>query len=83
MCSSDLNATPTDLALIQRVNAGRRASYLALAKQEGVPPAQIEKAAGASRLEDAPPGEWVRTPDGDWIEKSDATVIKVQDQPDA
>ena len=77
------NATPTDLALIQRVNAGRRESYLALAKEEGVPPAQIEKAAGASRLEDAPPGEWVRTPAGDWIEKSNATVIKVHDQPDA
>ena len=77
------NATPADLALIQRVNASRRERYLVLAKEEGVPPAQIEKAAGASRLEDAPPGEWVRTPGGDWIEKSDATVIQVHDQPDA
>jgi uncharacterized protein len=77
------NATPADLALIQRVNASRRERYLALAKEEGVPPAQIEKAAGAHRLEDAQPGEWVRTPAGDWIEKSDATVVKVHDQPDA
>ena len=77
------NATPEDLALIQRVNASRRERYLALAKEEGVPPAQIEKAAGAHRLEDAQPGEWLRTPAGDWIEKSDATVVKVHDQPDA
>ena len=77
------DATPADLALIQRVNAGRRERYLALAKEEGVPPAQVEKAAGASRIEDAQPGEWVRTPSGDWIEKSEATVVKVHDQPDA
>ena len=77
------NATPTDLALIQRVNAVRRERYLALAKEEGVPPAQVEKTAGANRLEDAQPGEWVRTPGGDWVEKSDATVVKVHDQPDA
>ena len=76
-------ATPADLALIQRVNAVRRERYLALAKEEGVPPAQVEKAAGANRLEAAQPGEWVRTPGGDWIEKSNATVVKVHDQPDA
>jgi uncharacterized protein len=77
------NATPEDHALIQRVNASRRERYLALAQESGVPVAQIEKSAGAHRIEDAPPGEWVRTPGGDWIEKSDATVVKVQDQPDA
>lgn len=77
------NPSAADRALAERVNASRRERYLALAKEEGVPVAQIEKAAGAHRIEDAQPGEWVRTPGGDWIEKSDATVVKVQDQPDA
>jgi len=77
------NATPEDRALVERVNADRRERYVALAKEEGVPVAQIEKAAGADRIEHAQPGEWVRTPGGDWIEKSDTTVVRVQDQPDA
>jgi len=76
-------ATPEDRALVARVNARRRDSYGALAKEEGVPVAQIEKTAGANRIEDAQPGEWVRTPEGVWIEKSEATVVRVQDQPGA
>jgi uncharacterized protein len=77
--------TPSDedRALVARLNARRRDSYVALAKEEGVPVAQIEKTAGANRIEDAQPGEWVRTPEGVWIEKSEATVVRVQDQPGA
>jgi len=75
------NASPEDRAVAERLNARRRERYVELAKEEGVPLAQIEKTAGANRIEAAQPGEWVRTPEGVWIEKSDATVVRVQDQP--
>lgn len=77
------DASDADRALVARVNAVRRDRYAALAREERVPLAQIEKTAGAHRIAEAASGEWVRTPGGDWIEKSDATVVKVLDQPDA
>lgn len=72
-----------DRALADRLNAGRRADYLALAQRNGVPVLQVEKTAGANRIAAARPGEWVRTPKGQWIEKDEATVVVVQDQPGA
>src|SRR5258705_7317757 len=65
------NPSPEDRALVERLNSHRRERYVALAKEEGVPVPQIEKTAGANRIEDAQPGEWVRTPEGEWIEKSE------------
>jgi uncharacterized protein len=77
------NSEPADRALVDRVNARRRQIYLDLARKNGAPLAEVEKTAGAGRIEEAKAGEWVRTPDGQWIEKSDATAVVVHDRPGA
>ncbi len=76
------NPHPIDRALVNRLNARRHTEYLDLAKETGAPIAELEKAAGANRIDEADPGEWVQTPDGPWIRVTDATEVVVHDQPD-
>ena len=74
-------ATPesADRSLVARVNAQRQQTYRSLAQEHGAPVDEIEKTAGANRIEEADVGEWVRTPEGQWIEKSGATEVVVHD----
>lgn len=72
-----------DRALVARVNARRQQTYRALANEHGAPVDEVEKTAGANRIDEADVGEWVRTPEGQWVEKSGATEVVVHDQPGA
>jgi hypothetical protein len=66
-------------ALVERVNAERRARYQELASRYAAPPREVEKLAGARRLEQAGVGEAVMTPDGAWITKEESLQVKVQE----
>jgi uncharacterized protein YdbL (DUF1318 family) len=68
-----------DRALVARVNARRQQTYRSLAQEHGAPIDEVEKAAGANRIEETAVGDWVRTPAGQWIEKSGATQVVVRD----
>ncbi len=78
-----VSASERERALVERVNAERRAEYGVLAEDYRAPIEEIAKLAGASRIRAAGPAELVRTPDGRWIEASEAQVVVIEERPDA
>ncbi len=56
-------------ALVENVNARRRAHYEAIAKKNGTAVDAVAKLAGAKLIERASPGEWVTDADGNWRKK--------------
>ena len=69
------NAGATEL--VERVNAQRRRFYTRVATQNGAKLADVEKLAGANRLLEASPGEWIQPPNESWILKEDDTVVTI------
>ena len=63
-------AVPPDLAaLVQQVNAERRAVYQQRAKSDGVPVEAIGKIYAGEILKSAPPGTWFLGENGQWTRK--------------
>jgi uncharacterized protein YdbL (DUF1318 family) len=67
-----LRTGPTDAAapaLVESVNAKRRAIYEARAKKEGVDPREVGKVYALEITAKAPPGTWFLGEDGKWVQK--------------
>ncbi|TDP48304.1 YdbL family protein [Zavarzinia compransoris] len=61
---------PSDVqALIERVNAERRALYTQRAKEQGVPADAIGKIYAAEIAKSVPKGTWLLGEDGQWTQK--------------
>lgn len=56
-------------ALINDINAKRRAQYQALAQRNGTSLAAVEQVVGQKLISRADPGEYVMTPGGQWVRK--------------
>ena len=56
-------------ALVDSVNAQRRAHYRQIAESEDVPMAAVEQRAGAQLIERAQPGHYVMNASGAWVRK--------------
>ena len=67
-------------ALVERVNDRRQEIYRDLADERGLPLREVEKLAGAGRIQAAAPGEAIRTPEGEWLEKDEQTRVVVKDR---
>jgi uncharacterized protein YdbL (DUF1318 family) len=65
----DQNAGAEVKALVQEINAKRRAGYSAIAKKNGTSVAAVAALAGGKLVAKAPPGEYVMTSSGKWIRK--------------
>lgn len=55
-------------ALVDDVNAKRRAEYQRIARENGLELSQVEALAARKAIEKTPPGDWVRV-NGDWRRK--------------
>lgn len=64
----DSAATPEVKALVDEINARRRAEYERIAEQNGIEVRQVEALAAKKAIERTRPGGWVRL-DGDWQQK--------------
>lgn len=56
-------------ALVNDINAQRRAQYQALAQRNGTSLAAVEQVVGQKLISRAGPGEYVMTPGGQWVRK--------------
>lgn len=56
-------------ALVNGINAQRRAQYQALAQRNGTSLAAVEQVVGQKLISRAGPGEYVMTPGGQWVRK--------------
>lgn len=65
----DPSAPAEARALVDRVNANRRAGYESVAEQNGVPRDQVEVLAGQKLIGRAAPGTYVMDAAGRWIRK--------------
>lgn len=62
-------SAPSDVvALVEEVNARRRAEYLRIAEQNGIGLAEVEALAAKKAIEKTQPGGWIRI-DGRWRQK--------------
>lgn len=57
------------LALVQRINAGRKQAYQRLAEQNNLSTADIASIAGQKLVSRAAAGEYVRGINGQWLKK--------------
>jgi hypothetical protein len=55
--------------LVEQVNAKRKAGYMEIAKQQGVPLSEVEKVGGKTAIEKTLPGNYIRDTDGVWHKK--------------
>lgn len=65
----DANAPERVRALVDRVNAQRRAKYAEIAKERGTPVAAVAQIAGTKLIERAPEGQYVLGANGRWRQK--------------
>ncbi|GHD59603.1 hypothetical protein GCM10017083_44090 [Thalassobaculum fulvum] len=65
----DAGAPAEARALVDQVNAERRAAYESVARQNGVPREQVEVLAGQKLIARAAPGTFVMDAAGRWIRK--------------
>jgi hypothetical protein len=56
-------------ALVDQINAERRARYDEIAKKNGTPLDAVAKIAGQKLVERVPAGQYVAGPDGQWQQK--------------
>ena len=56
-------------ALIDNVNAARRAEYERIASQNGIAVGDVEKLAGKKAIDKTATGDWIRLPGEDWRKK--------------
>lgn len=61
-------ASPEVQALVEEVNARRRAEYRRIAEQNGIGMEQVEALAAKKAIEKTAPGGWVRV-NGEWRQK--------------
>lgn len=60
-------ATPEVTALINDINAKRKAVYADIAQRNGTAVDAVEQLAGKKAIEKTPAGQYVRTPAGEWV----------------
>jgi uncharacterized protein YdbL (DUF1318 family) len=65
----DKNAPADVKALVKDVNDKRRAKYVSIAKERGVPVEDVAALAGAKLVKRAPAGEYVMGSSGKWRKK--------------
>ncbi|MGE9550119.1 YdbL family protein [Erwinia amylovora] len=58
------------LALVERINQGRRQQYDTLAQRNNLTSAEVARIAGQKLVERAAPGEYVRGINGQWLQKA-------------
>lgn len=64
------SSAPADVrALVQDVNAKRRANYQRIAKQQGAPLAEVEKVGGMTAIDKTQRGHYVMDASGRWVKK--------------
>ena len=64
------NDAPKDVkALVEDVNAKRKARYQQIAQQQGAPLAEVEKVGGQTAIEKTRPGHYVKDASGRWRKK--------------
>jgi len=56
-------------SLVQEVNAKRKAGYMDIANQQGVPLSEVEKVGGKTAIEKTLPGNYIRDTGGTWHKK--------------
>jgi uncharacterized protein len=56
-------------ALVEKINAERKAKYAEIAEKQGAPVAAVAQIAGKKLIERAPKGEYVMGADGQWQRK--------------
>ncbi len=56
-------------ALVDRINAGRKAKYAEIAAKRAAPIEAVARIAGEKLIERTPPGQYVMTNDGRWRRK--------------
>lgn len=56
-------------AMVDGINAKRRAIYQERAKAQGVPSEQVGRVYAEQILQKAPAGTWFQSPDGNWVQK--------------
>jgi uncharacterized protein len=56
-------------ALVDQINAERRAKYEQIAQKQGAPVAAVAQIAGKKLIERTPPGEYVLDASGQWRKK--------------
>jgi uncharacterized protein YdbL (DUF1318 family) len=56
-------------ALVEKINAERKAKYAEIAQKQGAPVAAVAQIAGKKLIERAPKGEYVMGADGQWQRK--------------
>jgi hypothetical protein len=59
---------PEVVALVNEINAKRRAEYRRIAEEHGIELEQVEVLAAKKAIEKTPPGGWIRI-DGSWRRK--------------
>lgn len=63
-------AAPAEVrALVEEVNAKRRAAYERIAKKNGVPLDAVAALAGKKLIEKTPAGQYVMDAQGNWVRK--------------
>jgi uncharacterized protein YdbL (DUF1318 family) len=61
-------ATTEIAALVNDINAKRKAAYAEIAQRNGTPIDAVEQLAGKKAIEKTPSGQYVRLPAGDWLQ---------------
>jgi hypothetical protein len=56
-------------ALVQSINAKRRASYEKIAAKNGISLQQVEQLAGQKAIEKTRAGQYIRLPSGEWRQR--------------
>jgi uncharacterized protein YdbL (DUF1318 family) len=65
----DANAPAEVRAMVERINAERRAKYAEIAQKQNAPMDAVAKIAGQKLIERAPSGQYVLGADGRWRQK--------------
>jgi uncharacterized protein len=55
-------------ALVNDINAKRKAAYTDIAQRNGTALDAVEQLAGKKAIEKTPPGQYVKLPSGEWIQ---------------
>ena len=65
-----VSSAPADVrALVNDVNAKRRARYQQIARQQNAPLSEVEKVGGITAIDKTPRGQYVMDASGRWVRK--------------
>lgn len=62
------NASAEVKALVDDINARRKAAYADIAQRNGTPIDAVEQLAGKKAIEKTPKGQYVKLPSGEWLQ---------------